>query len=79
MAEENEPKIKVGPINQVALMVKDARKVAEDYWNILGIGPWDIREAKPPELHGQAYYGKESDFTAKVGYAKSRSMQIEII
>lgn len=79
MAKENEPKIKVGPINQVALMVKDAQKVAEDYWNILGIGPWDIFTLEKPTVFDETYKGKPTCYGYKVGLCQCGGVQIELI
>jgi len=50
MAQVSPAKVKVGDITQVDLVVKDVQKTVENYWNILGIGPWDIYELQAPLL-----------------------------
>ena len=41
------PKIKVGEINQIGVVVKDLKKALENYWKTLGIGPWRIHTFAP--------------------------------
>ena len=53
-------KVKVTGINQVALVVKDLQKTMEDYWNVLGIGPWDIYPWEPPLVYDRTYHGQPS-------------------
>jgi hypothetical protein len=77
--QQSPAKVKVKAITQVSLVVKDIRDTMKHYWNILGIGPWNILDAVPPVLHNTTYKGKPSDFTAKVGYAMVGEMQIELI
>jgi len=74
-----ENKIKVGPINQVALMVNDAKKVAEDYWKILGIGPWDIFTLEDPIVFDETYRGKPTYYGYKVGLCQYGGLQLELI
>lgn len=58
MAQVSPAKVQVKEIGQVALVVKDAQMVAGNYWNILGIGPWDIYSWEAPLVHDQMYRGK---------------------
>ena len=32
-----------GLIKQIAILVEDVDKAMQNYWDILGIGPWDVR------------------------------------
>jgi hypothetical protein len=70
--------IKVESIVQVASVVKDVHKTAETYWNILGIGPWDIYEIVPPALHGRNYQGKEGNFTYWLAMTMAGPVQLEL-
>lgn len=43
---------------QIALVVRDVEKAMKHYWEILGIGPWDVRHFTPATVrdfyvHGQ--------------------------
>lgn len=43
---------------QIALVVRDVDKAMKHYWEVLGIGPWDVRHFTPAKVrdffvHGQ--------------------------
>ena len=42
MSEESRAKVKCKGIKQIAIVVENIELVAENYWTILGIGPWSI-------------------------------------
>ena len=79
MAEISPAKIKVSLIHQIALVVRDAQKVAHNYWNILGIGPWDVYEYHSPRLHNLTYRGKPAQFNLKVFYTTVGTTELELI
>lgn len=79
MVEISPAKIKVSALNQVALMVNDAQKVAENYWNILGIGPWDIFTLVSPTVFDETYLGKPADYGYNVGLCRCGPCQLELI
>lgn len=35
---------------QVAVVVRDVDKAMEQYWDVLGIGPWDVRHFTPEKV-----------------------------
>ncbi len=71
-------KIKVESIDQVAIVVKDVHKTVENYWNILGIGPWDIYEVAPPTLYERTYHGKPGYFTYWLAMTMVGPVQLEL-
>ena len=77
--EPSPAKIKVSAINQVGLVVKDVQRTADNYFNLLGIGPWEISELTPPLVNDPMYKGKPCNFTAKVAYATAGQVQMELI
>ena len=79
MAETSPAKIKVREIAEVAFVVKDLQKTMENYWNIFGIGPWDIWTFKPPFMSEMRYRGKPAYFTVKVAIAQVGSLMFELI
>ncbi len=79
MAQTSEGEIKVKAITQVGIVVKDVEQVARNYWNILGIGPWDIITAGPPEIHEREYLGKPVYYIAKIGFAKVGAVELELL
>jgi hypothetical protein len=72
-------KIKVKVLNQAALIVEDVKKVAENYWNILGIGPWDIFTLEPPTLYDESYLGKHASYGFNVGLCDCGGTQVELL
>ncbi len=72
-------KVKVGAISQVAIVVNNLEEVLQSYWNILGIGPWDVYEAKPPLLHNQTYLGKSADFTYRLAFCTVGPAKLELV
>ncbi len=51
-------KVQVKELGQIALIVRDVQLVSENYWNILGIGPWTFRAWEPPLIHDRRYKGR---------------------
>jgi len=78
-AEISPAKIKVKAITQVAIMVKNLEEAMANYWNISGIGPWEIWECVPPLLHDHTYYGKPGNYTMRAGLAKVGGVELELI
>jgi len=78
-AEVSPAKVKVKAIAQLGIVVKNLEEVMKNYWNILGIGPWDILELVPPALHHQTYHGKPSDFMIRVVFAPAGQAQLGLL
>jgi len=78
MAQVSPAKVKVKEINQIAIVVKDVQKVAENYWNILGIGPWDIYAWEAPLVYDRTYHGKPSWAREKIALAQVGGVQLEL-
>jgi catechol 2,3-dioxygenase-like lactoylglutathione lyase family enzyme len=79
MVETNPGQIKVKSIDQVCLVVEDVQKTIENYWLILGIGPWDVYQWQTPLLYDYRYYGKPAWSRAKVALTQVGSVQLEIV
>ena len=77
-AQVSPAKVQAKEIGQVALVVKDVQMVAENYWNILGIGPWDIYSWEAPLVHDQMYRGKPTWSRAKIAQAQVGAVQLEL-
>lgn len=69
----------VKAITQVSLVVKDVEKVVQNYWNILGIGPWQIKKLYPPYLNKRTLRGKPAYFEFKTALCKVGNLQLELI
>ena len=48
MSQKSVAKIKVDGISQIAIAVNNIEEVAENFWKIMGIGPWMIFDWDPP-------------------------------
>lgn len=72
-------KVKVERIRQVALCVKDAVRTAQNYWNILGIGPWSIFDWGTHVLERRLYHGKPSWGREIVAFAYIGDVQLELV
>jgi len=68
------PRIKIGKISQIGIVVRDIRKAVENYWVTLGIGPWTIARAKP-EL---TIRGKPVEVAMSGRFAMAQSGHIEL-
>jgi len=77
-AQVSPAKVKVTGINGVAIVVKDVQKVVENYWNILGIGPWDIYAWEAPLVYDRTYHGKPSWAREKIALAQVGAVQLEL-
>ena len=79
MAQVSPAKVKVKGIHQVALVVKDIRATVENYWNILGIGPWEIYPWEAPLVYDRKYYGKPAWAREKIALAQVGAVQLELV
>jgi methylmalonyl-CoA/ethylmalonyl-CoA epimerase len=77
--EVSPSRIKAGAITKVGLTVKNLDMTAENYRNILGIGPWEIFEVSPPTLRDGAYHGKPASQAMRIGRAMVGPMQLELV
>ena len=77
-AQTSSARVKVTRINQVSLVVRDLQKVVENYWHILGIGPWDIYSWEAPLIYERKYYGKPVWAREKIAMAQVGGVQLEL-
>ena len=78
MAQVSPAKVKVKEINQVALVVKDVQATVENYWNILGIGPWEIYSWEAPLVYDRKYHGKPTWAREKIAKAQVGAVELEL-
>jgi len=79
MAQASPAKVKVKGINQVAIVVKDIQRTVENYWSILGIGPWEIYAWEAPLVFERTYYGKPAWAREKIALAQVGAVQLELV
>ena len=51
------------PISQIAVVVRDIDDALEKYTRVLGWGPWNVYEHKPPSLHGTYLHEEPTEYT----------------
>ena len=76
--QESLVKVKVKSIDQVALVVKDIQKTVEDYWNILGVGQWNITPWEAPLVYDRKYHGRPESAIEKIAEAMVGAVQLEL-
>ncbi len=70
MAQVSPTKFRVEGDIRVGLVVSDVHKTAANYWNILGVGPWEIYDMRHPRLTNLTYHGKRAKFSMKAAVAR---------
>lgn len=51
------------PISQIAIVVRDIDAALETYTRVLGWGPWNVYEHRPPSLHDTYLHGEATEYT----------------
>lgn len=74
-----EPKIRIGAICQIGIVVRDLQKAVDNYWASLGIGPWMTIRMEPPLLRDVTLRGKPVEASMMAAIAQSGSLQLELI
>jgi hypothetical protein len=76
---ESHAKVKVKEIFQVSLAVKDIEKTMENYWNLLGIGSWEVFTAAPPVMRDRTYYGSPASHVFRFATTMLGPVEFELI
>jgi len=76
---ERPDRIKIAKIRQVCVVVKDVRKTAEAFWNILGIGPWHIFTFGSPIVADFTVHGKTVYVSCWGAVAQCGPMELELL
>lgn len=77
--EESPAKITCRGINQIAIVVENLELVAQNYWKILGIGPWAVFDWEPPLVFDRKYYGKASWARERIALTQVGDVQLELV
>lgn len=72
-------KIVLKQILQVCVVVEDLPKSMERYWDLFGIGPWEVFTFQPPDLTDPTIRGKSTPYTMKLALAQIGGMAFELI
>lgn len=72
-------KIIAKQMHQVCVVVKDLQAAVERYWNLFGIGPWQIYTFEPPALSDQTIHGRPEPYSMRLALAMMGDFQWELI
>jgi catechol 2,3-dioxygenase-like lactoylglutathione lyase family enzyme len=66
-------------ISQIAIVVNDIEDALEKYHRVLGWGPWNVYEHKPPSLHDTYLHGKPVEYTMIGAEAHVGAIDVELL
>jgi catechol 2,3-dioxygenase-like lactoylglutathione lyase family enzyme len=75
-AEALRAKLKLPPIDQIGIVVRDMRKAVEHYETLLGLGPWTVYESSPDKY---LFKGKPAAMRLRQGKAMLGGIEMELI
>ena len=79
MVEISPAEIKVPSIHQVGIVVRNLDETLKNYWNILGIGPWEITNLEPSSACDLIYRGKPMTEGFRLAIAQVGPVRLELI
>ncbi len=76
MTSDQQSALALPPVEQIGIVVKDIERSVAFYQSVFGWGPFRISEST---VKGCLYRGKPTDCRLKMAFAKSGSIEIELI
>jgi methylmalonyl-CoA/ethylmalonyl-CoA epimerase len=73
------PKVRFPEISQVAVVVRDMKSTIENYWKMLGLGPWSIYTFAPPALTEMTVHGKPVNYSMRLAETTVGGVIIEVL
>ena len=73
---QKEPRVKLPPVEQIGIVVKDIDKAIQYYSSVFGFGPFRVRES---EMKGFTYRGQKGNCRIKTAVAQSGPIEVELI
>jgi catechol 2,3-dioxygenase-like lactoylglutathione lyase family enzyme len=67
------------PISQIAIVVRDIDAALETYHRVLGWGPWNVYEHKPPALHDTYLHGQPTEYSMLGAEAHVGPIVVELL
>jgi hypothetical protein len=72
-------KIVLKQVLQVSVVVKDLQESMERYWDLFGIGPWEVFTFQPADLTNPTIRGNAEPYTMKLALAQIGNVAFELI
>ena len=69
----------IAHIDQIALVVRDLDASMQQYWDMLGIGPWTVYTYGPPLVPTQTFRGRPQSYRMRLALAQVRDVMVELI
>ena len=66
-------------IAQICVIVPNLNQAVENYWKVLGIGPWSFYTYGKPLVKRMTRHGRPSEYKMRVALANVGPMRIELI
>ncbi len=66
----------LGRVGQLGIVVRDIQASMEQYWHVLGIGPWKVYTNSPPRV---TYHGRPASYRVRVALAQTETMVYELL
>jgi hypothetical protein len=79
MIQKSFAKVKVDGISQVAIAVNNLEEVAENFWKILGIGPWMIFNWEAPLVYDRKYQSADIEAREKIAITQVGDCWLELV
>ncbi len=71
-----EPAVRLPPVEQIGIVVRDVDRAVEFFGSVFGWGPFRVREG---EQKGFTYDGRTGDCRLRMAFARSGDVEIELI
>ena len=78
MQQSSPAKVKVKEIIHACIVVEDVWRTLRNYWDILGIGPWEVYSFERPLVQERSYHGKPSWAREKLAMAQVGPVTLEL-
>ena len=72
-------RLNIPGFKQIGVAVPDTYETAKNYWYLLGISPWEIRDWGNHKLFLRTYEGKPSWGKEIIGHAYPGDMELELV
>jgi 4-hydroxyphenylpyruvate dioxygenase-like putative hemolysin len=79
MAGEQKPRVKLGPVHHVGIVVKDVDQAVQYYSSVFGLGPFKTQVYEMDERTNFTYRGQPAHARVKAAFAQSGPVAIELV
>lgn len=66
-------------ITQIGVVVKDLKKTMENYYDVLGWGPWRVYELRNPRHHNTKLRGEDVKYSSRIAETTVGNIDFELI